>query len=137
MLYKHELGYTIEALELGLVSEATEDGDVLNRAGMLAGRIADNSAVAVQQCIRTLRMKEVRHRSFATHVYVLLTLHEMHAYSVYCSLFQQLRKCDCSMLWPPPVLPVLVLLLLLCAAALALSLLQQQVTNSTWTLSES
>jgi hypothetical protein len=43
------------------VSEATEDGDVLNRAGMLAGRIADNSAVAVQQCIRTLRMKEVSH----------------------------------------------------------------------------
>jgi hypothetical protein len=67
------------------VSEATEHGDVLNRAGMLAGRIADNSAVAVQQCIRTLRMKEVRH-SFAIMYKHTTTL-------LYYRLYENCMRC--------------------------------------------
>jgi hypothetical protein len=61
------------------VSEATEDGDVLNRAGMLAGRIADNSAVAVQQCIRTLRMKEVSRSLLAIHYCTVSNAEKIHA----------------------------------------------------------
>jgi hypothetical protein len=50
------------------VSEATEAGDVVTRAGMLASRIANNSPVAVQQCIKTLRMAEVRGRASGGHL---------------------------------------------------------------------
>ncbi|KAG5185266.1 ClpP/crotonase-like domain-containing protein [Tribonema minus] len=54
-----------EALELGLVSEATEGDDVFVRACMLAARIAENSPVAVQQTVKTLRMAEEEHLDHA------------------------------------------------------------------------
>eukprot|EP00612_Vaucheria_litorea_P006510 CAMPEP_0171472340 /NCGR_PEP_ID=MMETSP0946-20130122/1217_1 /TAXON_ID=109269 /ORGANISM="Vaucheria litorea, Strain CCMP2940" /LENGTH=217 /DNA_ID=CAMNT_0012001953 /DNA_START=219 /DNA_END=869 /DNA_ORIENTATION=- len=48
----------VEALSIGLVSEAHEQDDVITRAGILAARIAQNSPLAVQQCVKTLRDTE-------------------------------------------------------------------------------